>query len=416
METVPLNRMFRSSVMFCFANLLLLLAGSVSTARAEGPYFVTYDHHMEEPGSLEVSLTPVFGIPKVGNGFASSLTEFEYGVTGWWTTEFYLEGQRTWHESTAFTGFRWENRFRLLMNEHRINPVLYVEFEDINGADKTLKEVVGFDSGLDNAQPVSVARREIEREIETKLILSSDFKGWNVSENFIAEKNMAAPDPWEFGYSFGANRPLALAASSRDCNFCRENFRAGIEVFGGLGDRHDFTLRETSHYIAPAVSWTLRNGTTLSFSPAFGLTVQSHRAFIRVGISYEFPALAGEFIDCSAKSASRTGGECHAWQLSCSSDVWRFGSRGRPLGEKALPAIPGNRRSRGQVERSARVGAHPEKPVRRRQTRGGCRPKALPPSLRRVPRPRRSGHRESRRLALGRVPKCAAWRPVLVNS
>lgn len=267
----------------------VIVAACLPAPAGEGPYFVTYDHHMEEPGNLEVSINPVFGVPKAGNGFLGSLTEFEYGATGWWTTEFYLDGQQTWRESTVFTGFRWENRFRLFMNEHRINPVLYVEYENLNAADKTFKEVVGFDSGLDNAEPNSETRREVEREIEIKLILSSEVRGWNIAENFIAEKNLVAPDPWEFGYALGANRPLALAASPRDCNFCRENFRAGVEAFGGLGDRHDFTLRGTSHYLAPAISWTLGNATTLSFSPAFGLTRQSHRALIRVGISYEFP-------------------------------------------------------------------------------------------------------------------------------
>jgi hypothetical protein len=144
---------------------------------------------------------------------------------------------------------------------------------------------------LDNLEPNARTRREIEREIETKLILSSDFNGWNVSENFIAEKNLIAPEAWEFGYAFGANRPLALTASPRDCNLCRENFRAGVEIFGGLGDRHDFTLRGTSHYLAPLLSWTLANGTALRFSPAFGLTPQSHRVLIRVGVSYELPAM-----------------------------------------------------------------------------------------------------------------------------
>jgi hypothetical protein len=100
---------------------------------------------------------------------------------------------------------------------------------------------------------------------------------------------MVAPAPWEFGYAFGANRPLGLAASPRNCNLCRENFRAGVEMFGGLGDRHDFTLQGTSHYLAPLLSWSLRDGTTLSVSPAFGLTPSSHRALIRVGISYELP-------------------------------------------------------------------------------------------------------------------------------
>ena len=111
--------------------------------------------------------------------FTSGLTEFEYGALAWWTTEFYLDGQTTANQSTIFTGYRWENRFRVLMREHIINPVLYVEFEDINGADKTLKEVVGFDSQEDGLVPNSIARQDKQRELETKLILSSNVGGWN---------------------------------------------------------------------------------------------------------------------------------------------------------------------------------------------------------------------------------------------
>lgn len=267
----------------------LLLSGLLSLPlhAQERPYFVTYDHHMEEPGSLEVAFNPVVGIPRSGNGFMGSWLEFEYGARGWWTTEFYLDGQSTRKDSTLFTGYRWENRFRPLMREHWINPVLYVEFEDLNGADKSLKEVVGFDSGRD-ATPNDEARREREREVELKLILSSNFKGWNVAENFIAVKNLAG-EPWEFGYAVGVSRPLALAASPKSCTFCRENFRAGVELYGGLGDRHRFTLSGTSHYLGPAIAWDLPNGVTLRVAPTFGLTSQSHRALIRFGVSYEFP-------------------------------------------------------------------------------------------------------------------------------
>ncbi len=255
-------------------------------AAGEGPYFVTYDHQMEEPGNLEISLTPVVGIPRSANGFVGSLAEFEYGVKGWWTTEFYLDAQSTRRDGTVFTGWRWENRFRPLMGEHWINPVLYVEFEDIDGADKTSKEVVGHDSEEDLATPNAEALREREREIETKLILSSNFKGWNVAENFIAEKNLANA-PWEFGYAVAISRPLRLEASPRACNFCRENFRTGVEMFGGLGDWHSFGLRDTSHYLGPLISWELRNGTTIRLSPVFGLSESSPRALIRFGVSYE---------------------------------------------------------------------------------------------------------------------------------
>ena len=45
------------------------------------------------------------------------------------------------------------------MREHRINPVLYVEFENISGADKALLEVVGHDGQADLAGPNDEAAR-----------------------------------------------------------------------------------------------------------------------------------------------------------------------------------------------------------------------------------------------------------------
>ena len=157
----------------------------------EGPFFVTYTHQMEEPGNLEFSSKNVTGEPDGGYRFLGSALEFEYGVLGWWTTEVYLDGQATFGETTLFSGYRWENRFRVLPHEHWINPVLYVEFENINGADKTLLEVVNHDSQDDLVAPGAEARLEKQREIETKLILGSYIKGWTIAENFIAEKNVA---------------------------------------------------------------------------------------------------------------------------------------------------------------------------------------------------------------------------------
>ena len=252
----------------------------------EGPFFITYTHQMEEPGNLEIATKNVAGKPGDGNRFLGTATEFEYGVKGWWTTEVYLDGQATGRESAIFTGYRWEHRFRLLPREHWINPVLYVEFENINGADKGLLEVVGHDGKEDIATPNAEARLEKKREIETKLILSSHFKGWTIAENFIAEKNIRH-EPYEFGYAAGVSRPLALAARPERCNLCPENFQVGVELYGGLGTHTDFGLRETSHYIAPTVAWTLANGVTFKVSPGFGLTDNSAGFLMRFGVSFE---------------------------------------------------------------------------------------------------------------------------------
>jgi len=253
----------------------------------ERPYIVTYDHYLEEPGNLEIEYFSTFGTQRAGNDFHAYWVEFEYGVTAWYTTELYLDGQTTFHDSTVFTGFRSENRIRPLQREHFINPVLYIEYEQIGGADKIVKEVVGHDVESDHAHPNAQLRTEHKHELEFKLLLSKSFKGWNVALNPIAEKNLSN-DPWEFGYAMGASRPLALKASPKRCNFCRENFIVGAEMYGGLGDRHSFGLHDTSHYLAPVTGWNLPSGWTFRLSPGFGLNDNSHRFLLRWGVSREF--------------------------------------------------------------------------------------------------------------------------------
>jgi hypothetical protein len=267
---------------------LLLLFGVLTwpLPAAEGPFFITYTHQMEEPGNLEIGIKNVIGKPSDANTFIGSALEFEYGMTAWWTTELYLDGQATNSDSSIFTGYRWENRFRVLPREHWINPVLYVEFENINGADKSLLEIVNHDGVDDLTGANAEARMEKKREIECKLILSSYFKGWTVAENFIAEKNVRHA-PFEFGYAAGVSRPLALAARPERCNTCPENVQVGVELYGGLGTHDKFGLAGTSHYVAPTIAWTLANGATFHLSPSFGLTGTSATLLLRFGASYE---------------------------------------------------------------------------------------------------------------------------------
>lgn len=245
---------------------------------------MTYSHEMEEPGNLEIAAKSVTGAPQGGDAFLATAVELEYGIKTWWTTELYLDGQTTAGQSTLFTGFRWEHRLRPLLREYWINPVFYFEFEDINGADKVLLEVVGHDSRADFFNRNN--RSEKKREVEFKLILSSNFKGWNVSENIVAEKNLSASS-WEFGYALGTSRALALAASARRCVFCRENFALGAEMYGGLGESHSFGLPHTSHYAGPVLTWNIPGGPTLALSPNFGLNRNSNGFLLRFMIGYE---------------------------------------------------------------------------------------------------------------------------------
>jgi len=259
---------------------------ALPTLAQENPYIVAYDHYLEEPGNLEIEYFSTLGTQRGGNNFHAFWAEFEYGATAWWTTELYVDGQTTFNDSTVFTGFRWENRFRPLQREHFINPVFYVEYENKNGADKILKEVEGHDVESDFLVSNAQARKEQIHEIELKLILSSTFKGWNFTENTLAAKNLSN-SPWEFGYALGASRALALQASAKRCTLCPQNFVAGAEMYGGLGDRHSFGLHGTSHYLAPALAWNLPSGWTLRISPGFGLNDYSHRLLMRWGVSRE---------------------------------------------------------------------------------------------------------------------------------
>jgi hypothetical protein len=283
----------RTFLLFCALELAAVFSPSPARSQ-ESPYIVAYDHYLEEPGSLEVEYFSTFGTQRGGNDFHAFWVEFEYGATAWWTTEVYLDGQTTFGDSTLFTGFRFENRFRPLKHEHFINPVLYIEYENTSGDDKILKEVEGHDVESDYLGPNSEARKDHGHEMEFKLLLSSTVKGWNFTENTIATKNLSN-EPWEFGYAMGASRPLSLRASSQRCTFCRENFIAGAEMYGGLGDRYSFGLHNTSHYLAPVAAWNLPSGWTLRLSPGFGLNDSSHKFLLRWGVSREFSGF-GEMI------------------------------------------------------------------------------------------------------------------------
>jgi hypothetical protein len=266
--------------------LLILLFAATQSVGQESPFFVTYTHHLEEPGNLEIEASSTTGVPRSGQRFYSApYLELEYGVTAQWTSELYLEGQSTWGDSTVFTGWRLENRFKPLHREHWINPVLYLEYEHINEASRIQKEIEGGGPDLSSRNALLTPMRV--HELEGKLILSSNYRDWNVSENFIVAKNFSQSQGLEFGYAFGVSRPLGSLASSANCRLCRENFILGAEMYGGLGSTLDFGVHGTAHYIAPVLSWMVSDNSTLRFSPGFGLTQESNPALFRFGYTYE---------------------------------------------------------------------------------------------------------------------------------
>ena len=267
---------------------LFVVGTAFATQAQESPNFVTYDHHLEEQYDLEIAISSTIGIPRRGQqAFIAPYGELEYGVTNWWTSALYLEGLSRHRDSTIFTGWRLENRFRPLRSEHRINPILYVEFANINEASRMQKEVVGHAPTFD--RPNSELRRTHARELETKLILGSAVGDWTIAENFIVEKNLSADEGLEFGYAFGVARPLATFASAQNCRLCRKNVIIGTELYGGLGSTRQFGFRDTAHYLAPTLSLRITDNSTFRVSPGIGLTPASAPVLLRLGFSYEIP-------------------------------------------------------------------------------------------------------------------------------
>ena len=263
------------------------LAAIPARAQQEPPYFVTYSSVLEEPGNLEIESQNIAAGPKNANGFFAPTIEFEYGTTAWWTSEVYLQGQATDHDSAIFTGFRFENRFRPLPREYWVNPVLYVEYEDVNSADKSFLEITGNTTITTLQASNEQLRQDVERSIEGKLILSSNFRGFNVSENFIAEKAVRGNEVWSFGYAAAVAHSLARSGSSKPCTFCRQNLAAGAELFGGLGTKDSFGPDQTQQYAAPTLALSTPSGLTYKFSPEFGLNDNSAGVLWRFGASYE---------------------------------------------------------------------------------------------------------------------------------
>src|ERR1700758_344902 len=97
----------RSSMRGKIALIFVALLLSASGIAQEAPYFVTYDHHLEEPRNLEIATSSTIGVPRSGQqAYFAPYLELEYGVKAWWTSDFYLEGQSTPGDSAVFTGWR----------------------------------------------------------------------------------------------------------------------------------------------------------------------------------------------------------------------------------------------------------------------------------------------------------------------
>src|SRR5207249_9341994 len=101
---------------------------------------------------------------------------------------------------------------------------------------------------------------------------------------------------------YGSEPSARIESVSQALQLVPENFVAGVEMYGGLGDRPSFGLWQTSHYLAPVVAWNLPSNWTLRLSPGLGLNDHSHPFLLRWGVSQEFSGFG-------SKVASWFGGQ-----------------------------------------------------------------------------------------------------------
>jgi hypothetical protein len=271
-----------------YSLIALFLIGSLhaqsgDARAANGANFVLYTHHTEEAGERKIMLMNDVGQEADGTSYVAQMVMLELGITDRWTSEVMIEGQNTsGRGGYSFTGFRWENRYRFFeYGAVPLNPVIYVEYEDLSDDTKYLMEV----SGRADA-PTPAKARPRERVLETRLILGEDFMDLlDVSFNWLNETDLDTGDT-AFGYAAGFNYSLSAPPDKKH----GESIVLGIELFGGLGnDRQGITADGsiTEHYLSPNILIRLRNGWKLKVGGAVGLTDVSQDIF-RLGLGHAF--------------------------------------------------------------------------------------------------------------------------------
>ena len=279
----------RNGILAVLALAALLIPGTA--LGANGANFVLYNHHTEEVGERELMLMNDVGQLSDGTRYTAQMAEFELGITERWTTGFMVEGQATFGEGGYhFTGFRWENRYRVFEYGAFLNPVLYVEYEDLGEDTRYVMEI----SGREDAA-VRAKSRERERVLETRLIIGHDVGDrFNVAFNWLNESDLDT-GVTSFGYALGLNYKLASprgapAGQAKEGHGHHAWATLGIELFGALGDS-DMGLTVdgdvTQHYLAPNMKLRLTKRTMVKFGGAIGLTNVSEDIF-RAAVGYEF--------------------------------------------------------------------------------------------------------------------------------
>ena len=286
-----------------YAAALALIVGACllgNEARAGNEAnFVLYDHHTDAKGETEINIFSDFSNAVSSDPhYAAQLFEIERALTDRWETALYLEGDKIEGEGYDFAGWRFESRYRLFEYGTLLNPVLYVEYENLKTDHKYLLEVTG---RTDTPEGFATTKHEIE----SKLILGQDLTNkLDVAFNWIDEANLDT-GRWEFGYALGFNYAIVSEAEqeageheqkkgarpSSPSDWGLKELKVGGELYGGLGDSTlGPTLNPdvTQQYAELNLKTEFENGLHVMVGGAAGLTRESEHALVRLMLGYEF--------------------------------------------------------------------------------------------------------------------------------
>lgn len=291
--------------------LVMFFGYSVATQAGNGGYFVTYNHHLEK-GEREVMVMFDYTRPSATNreegqdSYFSQMVELEWVVTDQFATELMLEGFEEPGGQKKFTGFRWENRYRLFKNEVPLNPVLYMEYEHLDYQTRFKMETSGW---IHPPYPETEreGRPKDERILETRLVLSQDFGSTNVAFNWINETDLRTGRT-DFGYATGVmhyfghgehhhHSESSESDAHEEAPESEGGYASGIrlaaigaELWGALGDdrKLDLSPSRQQHYLGPVVMFHLGKKWMMHLSPTFGLSEASDDMIVRFALGYEF--------------------------------------------------------------------------------------------------------------------------------
>jgi hypothetical protein len=283
-----------------------LQSAFVLPAFAGGGMITTYTHHLEA-GEFEVMLMNDFTLPsqtkrdEEGQGnYFSQMLELEYVPTSQLGLEAMVEAfQDVGTGDSKFTGYRLEARYRLFKREIPLNPMVYVEYEDLDPETRYKMEVSGWIQPPYEEDEEEPSR---ERIIESRAILSQDFASWTAALNWINESDLHSGET-AFGYSMGVLYRLLGSHHEHHhggTEMAEEEYRSsrfslfrpaalGLELLGGLGDTQalDMNPSRQEHYLQPSVMYHFGKEMMAHLGAAIGLSEASDN-LIRFSWGWEF--------------------------------------------------------------------------------------------------------------------------------